>query len=48
VPISFGPGKAFNIGKQPWSVELLGYYNAVNPGNGSAWSVSVGLSMLFP
>ena len=48
VPVSAGFGKVFNVGKQSVSASVLGYYNTVGPRSGSDWSVSCGISLLFP
>jgi hypothetical protein len=48
VPVGGGFGKVFNIGKQPVSASVQGFYNVETPTNGPKWSGIFQFSFLFP
>lgn len=48
IPLGGGGGRVFAIGKQPVSVFLGGYYNAVRPLGQPDWQVVFTCTLLFP
>ena len=48
VPLGGGIGRVFPIGKQPVSVFLGGYYNAIRPVGNPDWQVVFTFTLLFP
>jgi len=48
IPFGGGVGRVFAIGKQPVSVFLGGYYNAVRPAGNPDWQAVFTCTLLFP
>ena len=48
VPVGGGAGKVFNIGKQPVSLTVQGFWNAYTPRGGATWVLNTEFSLLFP
>ena len=48
IPIGGGFGKIVKTGGPPLNMNLQGYYNAVNPTQGSDWQLRCTVTLLFP
>lgn len=48
VPIGGGFGRVFNVGTQPLSASIAGYYNAIRPTGTPDWQLRATLAFLFP
>ena len=48
IPIGDGFGKIVKTGGPPLNMNLQGYYNVVNPTQGSDWQLRFTVALLFP
>jgi hypothetical protein len=48
IPIGGGVGKILNIKKQPFNIQLQGYYNIAKPSTGGKWTIRLQVQLLFP
>ena len=48
IPIGGGFGKIVKTGGPPLNMNLQGYYNVVNPTQGSDWQLRFTVALLFP
>jgi hypothetical protein len=48
VPVGAGVGRTFAIGRQPMTVILTNFYNAVRPTGGPEWNIRLQIQFLFP
>jgi hypothetical protein len=48
IPIGGGFGKIVKTGGPPLNMNLQGYYNVVNPEQGSDWQLRFTVALLFP
>ena len=48
VPIGFGAGRVFKVGKQPINASVQVYYNAERPDTYGEWTLRIQFQLLFP
>jgi hypothetical protein len=48
VPLGFGVGHIFHLGKLPLNTQISGYYNVVHPDYGANWQLRAQIQVMFP